>query len=61
MLMNIIAFLVGLLGAAALTYGAWLWSAPLGWVVGGLLALGWSAWLSRAIAWHQYNKQSGGG
>ncbi|MGN5160362.1 hypothetical protein [Aeromonas dhakensis] len=61
MLMNILAFLVGLLGAAALTYGAWLWSAPLGWVVGGLLALGWSAWLSRAIAWHKYNKQSGGG
>lgn len=60
MLMNIIAFLVGLLGAAALTYGAWLWSAPLGWVVGGLLALGWSAWLSRAIAWHKYNKQLGG-
>jgi hypothetical protein len=61
MLMNIIAFLVGLLGAAALTYGAWLWSAPLGWAVGGLLALCWSAWLSRAIAWHKYNKQSGGG
>ena len=61
MLMNILAFLVGLLGAAALTYGAWLWSASLGWVVGGLLALGWSAWLSRAIAWHEYNKQSGGG
>ena len=60
MLINIIAFLVGLLGAAALTNGAWLWSAPLGWVVGGLLALGWSAWLSRAIAGHQYNKQRGG-
>lgn len=61
MLMNIIAFLVGLLGAAALTHGAWLWSAPLGWGVGGLLALCWSAWLSRAIAWHQNNKQNGGG
>ncbi|WP_421218760.1 hypothetical protein [Aeromonas jandaei] len=60
MLMNIIAFLVGLLGAAALTYGTWLWSAPLGWVVGGLLALGWSAWLSLAIALRQYNKQRGG-
>ena len=61
MLINIIAFLVGLLGAAALTYGAWLCSAPLGWAVGGLLALCWSAWLSRAIAWHKYNKQRGGG
>ncbi|MFR9719083.1 hypothetical protein ACL00X_06980 [Aeromonas diversa] len=60
MLMNIIAFLVGLLGAAALTYGALLWSAPLGWAVAGLLALSWSAWLSRAIASHQYNKQRGG-
>lgn len=57
MLMNMIAFTVGLLGAAALVYGAWLWSAPLGWVIGGLLALCWSAWLSRAIAWH--NKKKG--
>ncbi|HEY9566863.1 MAG TPA: hypothetical protein VIR38_02135 [Thalassobaculum sp.] len=29
-----------LAGGGAIAYGAWLWSAPLGFVVGGMLLLG---------------------
>ena len=37
MLTQLSIFIVGLLGAAALAYGASLYSPPLGWVIGGLI------------------------
>jgi hypothetical protein len=42
MLLNIIVFLVGLLGSTALVYGVWQISEPHAWMIGGLLAVAWS-------------------
>ena len=39
--------LVGLAGAAALVYGAWLLLPALGWIAGGGLALGAALWWTR--------------
>lgn len=49
MLMTIIAFIVGIIGAALLSYGAWLLLPALGFIVGGVLCLGWSWMVSRAL------------
>ena len=50
MLIQFIIFIVGLLGAALLSYGAWLVYQPAGLLTAGLLALIWSAMMSRAMA-----------
>lgn len=46
MLLNIIVFFVGLLGSAAVVYGAWQISEPFAWMVGGLLGVLWSLLVS---------------
>lgn len=60
MLTQFFIFIVGLLGAAALAYGASLYSPPLGWVVGGLLSLLWSFLMSRAMAAAEIAKRKKG-
>lgn len=60
MLTQLSIFTVGLLGAAALAYGASLYSPPLGWVVGGVLCLVWSLLMSRALAIADYAKRNKG-
>ncbi len=60
MLTQLSIFIVGLLGAAALAYGASLYSPPLGWVVGGLLCLAWSFLMSRAVAAVEFAKRNKG-
>ncbi|WP_411952972.1 hypothetical protein [Aeromonas caviae] len=60
MLKQLSIFIVGLLGAAALAYGASLYSQPLGWVVGGLLCLAWSFLMSRAVAAAEFAKRNKG-
>lgn len=42
MLMNIIAFLIGLIGLSAICYGAWSVFEPAGFIVGGVFMLWWS-------------------
>ncbi|HHQ4504769.1 MULTISPECIES: hypothetical protein [Aeromonas] len=60
MLTQLSIFIVGLIGAAALAYGASLYSPPLGWVVGGMLCLVWSFLMSRAVAAAEYAKRNKG-
>ena len=60
MLIQLFIFIVGLLGAAALAYGASLYSPPLGWVVGGVLCLVWSLLMSRAVAAADFAKRNKG-
>ncbi|MCS3793810.1 MULTISPECIES: hypothetical protein [Aeromonas] len=60
MLTQLSIFIVGLIGAAALAYGASLYSLPLGWVVGGMLCLAWSFLMSRAVAAEDYAKRNKG-
>lgn len=60
MLTQLSIFIVGLLGAAALAYGASLYSPPLGFVVGGLLCLLWSLLMSRAVAAAEFAKRKKG-
>lgn len=50
--MQTLVFIVGLLGAAAVSYGASLMYLPAGFVVGGLLALIWSFMAARALAFN---------
>lgn len=50
MLMTILIFIVGLLGAAALTVGAWMLLPAAGWITGGVLGLTWSYMMSRSLA-----------
>ncbi|MFQ2135123.1 hypothetical protein ACK34S_21790 [Aeromonas hydrophila] len=57
MLTQLSIFIVGLLGAAALVYGASLYAPPLGWIVGGLLCLIWSFLMSRAVAAAKFSKR----
>ncbi|MGL5948244.1 MAG: hypothetical protein ACRCYV_04170 [Aeromonas sp.] len=44
------AWLIGCLGAAAITYGSYLYAPALGWGVGGGLGMIWSLLCVRAIA-----------
>lgn len=60
MLTQLFIFIVGLLGAAALAYGASLYAPPLGWIVGGLLCLIWSFLMSRAVAAAKFSKRHKG-
>ncbi|MDM5067300.1 hypothetical protein [Aeromonas salmonicida] len=60
MLTQLSIFLVGLLGAAALAYGASLYSQPLGWIIGGLLGLLWSFLMSRSVAAAEFAKRKQG-
>lgn len=50
MLIQLTIFIVGLLGAVLLSYGAWLVYAPAGLLTAGFLAMTWSAMMSRAVA-----------
>ncbi|GAA4493243.1 hypothetical protein [Pseudaeromonas paramecii] len=50
MLIQLTIFIVGLLGAALLSYGAWLVYPPAGLLTSGALAMIWSAMMSRAVA-----------
>jgi hypothetical protein len=50
MLMNIFAFLVGLFGLIAVSYGAWVIYEPVGFIVCGLFLLWWSYLASSSIA-----------
>ena len=50
MLIQLTIFIVGLLGAALLSYGAWLVYPPAGLLTAGVLAMTWSAMMSRAVA-----------
>lgn len=46
----IIGFLVGLLGVGLVSYGAWLYAPPAGYVICGLLCLCFSWMVSRSVA-----------
>ncbi len=50
MLISIITFLVGLIGVALVSVGAWLIYQPAGLIVCGVLLLFWSFLMSRALA-----------
>ena len=50
MLMQLTIFIVGLLGATLLSYGAWLVYPPAGLLTAGVLAMAWSGMMSRAVA-----------
>jgi hypothetical protein len=50
MLMNIFAFLVGLIGLVAVSYGAWAVYEPAGFIVSGLFFLWWSYLASSSIS-----------
>ena len=51
--------LVGLGGAGAITYGAWLILEPAGWIAGGGLVL--AAFVSRGLAQARASARNGGG
>jgi hypothetical protein len=50
MLIPIVIFLVGLVGAALVAFGAWLLAPPAGYIVAGVLCLAWSWMAARAGA-----------
>lgn len=52
MLIPLIAFLVGLIGAALVSFGAWLLAPAAGYIVAGVLCLAWS-WLASRAAGRQ--------
>ena len=54
MLMTIITFLIGLIGALLVAFGAWLVFPPAGYIVGGLLCLMWSFMSARALARREF-------
>ncbi|WP_138436525.1 DUF2244 domain-containing protein [Marinobacter shengliensis] len=54
MLMTIITFLIGLVGALLVAFGAWLVFPPAGYIVGGLLCLMWSFMSARAMAVREF-------
>lgn len=52
MLMNILiitGFLIGLIGAGLVSYGAWLWTPAAGFVTAGVICLFWS-WMTSRLA-----------
>ncbi|WIX32513.1 hypothetical protein QO259_17140 [Salinicola sp. JS01] len=61
MLISIVTFLVGLVGAALVSFGAWLLSAPAGYIVAGSLCLIWSWLVARAAASQRQPKVNGEG
>ncbi len=60
MLINIFCFIIGLLGAVLLAYGAWLLLPALGFIVGGVLCMLWSFFMARGVAVQQANTQKKG-
>ena len=54
MLMTIITFLIGLVGALLVAFGAWLVFPPAGYIVGRLLCLMWSFMSARALALREF-------
>lgn len=52
MLIPIVTFIVGLVGAALVAFGAWLLAPPAGYIVAGVLCLAWS-WLAARAASRQ--------
>ncbi|GHB30535.1 hypothetical protein [Salinicola rhizosphaerae] len=50
MLTSILIFLIGLVGAALVSFGAWLLAPPAGFIVAGVLCLSWSALAARTAA-----------
>ncbi len=52
MLMKILiitGFLIGLIGAGLVSYGAWLWTPAAGFIVAGVICLFWS-WMTSRLA-----------
>ncbi|OWF75539.1 hypothetical protein B4907_21405 [Yersinia kristensenii] len=58
-LLTILSLIVGLIGAALLSYGAWLVLPAMGFSVAGGLCLAWSYLVSRSVA--QKPNENGGG
>ena len=50
MLIPIVTFIVGMIGAALVAFGAWLLAPPAGYIVAGVLCLVWSWLAARAGA-----------
>lgn len=50
MLITLIAFIVGLVGAGLVSFGAWLVAPAAGYIVAGLLCLAWSYLAARAAS-----------
>lgn len=50
MLIPLVTFLVGLVGAALVAFGAWLLAPAAGYIVAGVLCLAWSWLAARAGA-----------
>ncbi|AYE16602.1 hypothetical protein VSS87_03320 [Escherichia coli] len=59
MILMILAPIIGALGAALLSYGAWLIYPPAGYISAGILCLFWSWLVSKYISAPQ-NESSGG-
>ncbi len=59
MLIPIVTFIVGLVGAALVAYGAWLLAPPAGYIVAGVLCLVWS-WLAARAGARQAPPADGG-
>lgn len=51
-MLKYLIFLVGLAGAASITYGAWQVNHALAFVVGGVFCLCWSYLAARSVAFH---------
>ncbi|WP_271311776.1 hypothetical protein [Yersinia intermedia] len=57
--LTILSLIVGLIGAALLSYGAWLILPAMGFSVAGSLCLAWSYLVSRSVA-QKPNDNDGG-
>lgn len=60
MLINTFCFIIGLIGAVLLAYGAWLVLPALGFIVGGIICLLWSFLMARGLAAQQVPAQTEG-
>lgn len=49
-MLNIIVFIIGLIGAGLISFGAWLLSPAFGFITAGLLCIIWSYLISRMMA-----------
>lgn len=58
MLTSLIIFLIGLIGAALVSFGTWLMVPAAGYIVAGVLCLSWS-WLASRAAGRQAPRQEG--
>lgn len=58
MLISVLTFLVGLIGACLVSAGAWLYSPVAGLITGGVICLFWSFMAARAVP--QSPPQNGG-